>query len=117
MDAITFRLATDADAPALARLAGRDSARVPAGPVLLAEVAGVPAAARSLHDGHTVADPFLPTMHLVRALAAVAPSFAAPPDRPPADRLRSSPRALRPATATIGRLASLSGVDRPIVGR
>lgn len=98
MDAITFRLATDADAPALARLAGRDSAPLPPGPLLMAEVAGRPAAARSLRDGDSVADPFRPTEHLVRALAAVAPSFAAPPQDPPAARARSL-RALRPATA------------------
>lgn len=117
MAAITFRLATDADAPALARLAGRDSAPVPAPPVLLAEVAGVPAAARSLRDGRSVADPFRPTSHFVRALAAVAPSFAGPPDRPSAPGVRSPRRALRPAIATIGRSTTLSGVNRPIVGR
>lgn len=98
VDAITFRLATDGDAPALARLAGRDSAPVPDGPLLMVEVAGHPAAARSLRDGSSIADPFRPTEHLVRALAALAPSFAAPPEDPPAARVRSR-RALRPATA------------------
>ncbi len=66
---ITIRLAARDDQLALARLAALDSAdRVPAGPLLLAEVAGELRAALSLEDGAAIADPFYPTAHIVELL-------------------------------------------------
>ena len=49
---------TNADHEALARLAERDSARLPQGPVLGLEVEGSLVAATSLSSGETIADPF-----------------------------------------------------------
>ena len=70
--AVTIRVGTADDLPALRRLAALDSARVPALPVLIAEVDGAPRAALSLGDGATVADPFHLTESLVRMLATRA---------------------------------------------
>ncbi len=56
------------DVRALARLAALDSARVPAAPLLVAEVAGELRAALSLYDGATIADPFQRTASLVALL-------------------------------------------------
>jgi hypothetical protein len=58
---VSIRLANEADRAAVAELAAMDSARVPAEPVLVAEVDGVLRAARSLATGAQVADPFYPT--------------------------------------------------------
>jgi hypothetical protein len=68
-----------ADARALARLAGLDSARVPAAPLLVAEVAGELRAALSLHDGATIADPFQRTASLVALLTVRAAQLRAEP--------------------------------------
>jgi len=92
---LELRPATDADALALLTIAGRDSAEVPAGPLLIAETAGTPLAAISLATGEVVADPFWPTA------AAV-------------DALRRAARAGRPRRR-IGRL--LRRAERPAAGR
>jgi hypothetical protein len=63
-DTSVIRLATEHDADALRRLAALDSARPLTGRVLIGEIDGVPAAARSLATGRTIADPFLPTARL-----------------------------------------------------
>ena len=63
-----MRLATDDDAPALARLAALDSTRVPTGPMLLALVDGELRAAVPLAGGRAVADPWHPTADLVGLL-------------------------------------------------
>ena len=63
-DTYVMRLATDDDAAALRRLAALDNARPLTGPVLIGEIDGVPAAARSLETGRAIADPFLPTARL-----------------------------------------------------
>ena len=63
-DTSVIRLATEHDADDLRRLAALDSARPLTGRVLIGEINGVPAAARSLETGHTIADPFLPTARL-----------------------------------------------------
>jgi hypothetical protein len=65
---ISIRLASLADAPALARLAALDSACVPDGSVLLAERDGVVAAALALESGSVIADPFQLTEELVALL-------------------------------------------------
>jgi len=65
---IVLRLATSADANRVRTLAELDSARVPTGEVLLAEVDGRLRAALSLDAGHAIADPFHRTADLVRLL-------------------------------------------------
>ena len=67
---IVIRPALPEDQRALARLAGLDSASLPAAPLLVAEVGGELRAARSLHDGAVIADPFQRTASL-RALLAL----------------------------------------------
>lgn len=78
---ISIRAATSNDGPTLTRLAVLDSAPVPFGPVLLAEVDGEPRAALALRDGSVVADPFAPTADLVALLRVHAGAIA---DAPPA---------------------------------
>lgn len=67
-DTITIRTAGDADGAALRRLAALDSAGALAGPALLAEVGGVPAAAIAIDGGVVVADPFRLTADIVELL-------------------------------------------------
>ena len=62
---LVIRLARTDDEPAIERLAELDSARVPTGDVLVAEVRGSLWAALSLADFHAVADPFRPTGELL----------------------------------------------------
>jgi hypothetical protein len=69
---ITIRRATADDEPALAGLASLDSARIPAGAVLLAESRGKLTAALSLEDGAAIADPFRPTAGVVELLVTWA---------------------------------------------
>jgi hypothetical protein len=65
---ITIRSGTAADGVALERLAQLDSGRVPADPVLLAEVDGEVVAAISVASGAAIADPFRPTAGHVETL-------------------------------------------------
>jgi hypothetical protein len=65
---VPFRLARDADRPALAALAQLDDAPRLAGRVLLAEAHGAVVAALSLDGGRPVADPFEPTAAIVDLL-------------------------------------------------
>jgi hypothetical protein len=76
---IVIRPDRPADARALAHLAALDSATVPAGPLLVAEVAGELRAAISLADGRTIADPFQRTASLVALLAMRAGQLRANP--------------------------------------
>jgi hypothetical protein len=62
---LTLRLAGPADADALELRAERDSARVPRGDVVVAELGGEVLAAVSVADHHAVANPFKPTAELV----------------------------------------------------
>ncbi len=73
---ISIRAATASDGPALARLAALDSAPVPFGPVLLAEVDGRPKAALSLRDQSVVGDPFARTAELTELLRVHARATA-----------------------------------------
>jgi hypothetical protein len=66
---LVIRLARSDDEAAIERLAELDSARVPTGDVIVAEVHGAVWAALSLADFHAVADPFRPTGELVFLLA------------------------------------------------
>ena len=64
---VAIRLVDADEDGALARVAARDSASLPAGPWLVAEVDGQALAALSVADGDLVADPFSRTAEL-RAL-------------------------------------------------
>jgi hypothetical protein len=65
---LTIRVAAQADAPALRRLAELDSAPALPAPVLVAEQAGQAVAAVSLETGAANADPFQPSADAVRML-------------------------------------------------
>jgi hypothetical protein len=65
---IAIRRATPADRSVLERLASLDSARIPRGDVLIAEVGGEPQAAIEITTGATIADPFRATCTLVALL-------------------------------------------------
>ena len=65
---ISIRAAVPADARTLIRLAALDSAPVPIGPVLIADVGGEARAAIALRTGAIVADPFARTAELVELL-------------------------------------------------
>jgi hypothetical protein len=95
---LTIRLAGPEDAGALALLAALDSSRVPAGPLLLAEVDGDLWAAVAVHGGHAIADPFRPSGPLVELLQARARQLLGVPAR---RRWRGLPRARGYAVASI----------------
>lgn len=65
---INIRVATSADRRQLARIAGRDTASVPAGRLLVAAIGDEVRAAISLDDGSAIADPFHRTAELVTML-------------------------------------------------
>lgn len=94
------RIATDADARSLARLAQLDSARPLAGDILLAEEAGVAVAATSLHDRRVIADPFRSTINAEAALRVRAGALRAAERTPSlADRMRGAFSSVRPVAA------------------
>ena len=64
---ITIRRAHPEE-PGVLRIAALDSSRVPAAPLLVAEVNGQVRAALSIEDGRWVADPFHPTSDLLELL-------------------------------------------------
>jgi hypothetical protein len=65
---VVIRRSTDADGPALAALSALDSAPMPFGPALVAEVAGVPRAVLPLDGGRAFGDPFVRTDELIALL-------------------------------------------------
>jgi hypothetical protein len=81
-DSVTVRRSYPDDARALRMLAERDGRRVPAAPMLVAEVSGRLLAARSLHNGASISDPFQPTAHLVELLALRSAHLREPVDSP-----------------------------------
>jgi hypothetical protein len=89
---ITLRHASTADERALRDLAALDSQRLPAGPLLVAEVDGELRSAISLSDGAVVADPFRHTAHLVELMRAHAASQASSARRAPQAGRRRRPR-------------------------
>jgi hypothetical protein len=91
---IAIRQALPGDGPALSRLAALDSAPVPFGDVLLAEVDGSLRAALHVASGHAVADPFAPTAELVELLRLHA-SRVAPAEAPARPRLTGAVRRVR----------------------
>ena len=85
---LTIRLAAAADAPALRRLAQRDSAPPPAAAgMLVAEVGGELRTAVSLAGGAVIADPFHHTAELVAILRARARQLCDQTARPTRGRL------------------------------
>jgi hypothetical protein len=65
---VTVRLAEPTDYEAIVRLAGLDSARVPTGDLVVAELAGSIQAALPVYGGTAIANPFVPTADLVKLL-------------------------------------------------
>ena len=65
---VTIRWAVPTDLAALERVAALDSKRLPAGPLLIASVDGQIRAAVSTIDDKAIADPFFPSLNLVRLL-------------------------------------------------
>ena len=65
---LALRVAAEADAPAIERLAALDSSTVPAQPLLVAERDGAMVAAISLSAGDVIADPFELTADVVDLL-------------------------------------------------
>jgi hypothetical protein len=87
---VSIRLATEADAATLQRLAALDGKPALRGTILIAEADGVPLAAWSTADQRHVADPFAPTAGLVSLLRSRAELLRAPSrrSRGPGRRLR-----------------------------
>ena len=83
---LTLRLADDRDTRRLRILAQLDSAPVPSGPMLIAEVDGRLRAALPLDGGEPIADPFRRSADLIELLRARAAQLAGP------DRRRWRPR-------------------------
>jgi hypothetical protein len=82
-----IRRATEADRPALRRLAELDSQRPLTGMTLMGEIDGHVAVALSMTDGRVIADPFQPTARLTPRLRARADALRAV-TRTPAQRRR-----------------------------
>ncbi|HEY5197035.1 MAG TPA: hypothetical protein VIJ51_08410 [Solirubrobacteraceae bacterium] len=93
---VTLRPSTSHDAAEIIRLATIDSAPVPTGPLLLAEVDGELRAALGITDGGVIADPFVSTSALVELLR-VRHGRRHSRDRRSGRRLRFAPRAGRGA--------------------
>ncbi|HEV2752286.1 MAG TPA: hypothetical protein VGV36_00480 [Solirubrobacteraceae bacterium] len=99
-DAVTVRWAQPGDEAALRRLAERDSVRVPADPVLVAQEAGEIRAAMGMGQPSVVADPFHPTAHLVELLELRAAQLRRQRSSFPRPRRRAArSRAWRPQPA------------------
>ena len=94
-DTIIIRATTEHDAPAIARLALLDSAPVPRGRALVAEVDGTMRALVPLDGGNAIADPFAHTAHLVELLRSHAVALAAARPAP----ARRAERRLAPVPA------------------
>ena len=79
---ISIRPATASDGRTLMRIAALDSAPMPFGPVLIAEIDGEPKAALSLNDDRVIADPFTRTAEVVALLRVHARTVAERDQRP-----------------------------------
>lgn len=99
---VAVRVLHDTDAARLGRIAARDSAPVPSGRMLGAEVDGALVAAISLSDGSIVADPFSSTAVAVEHLQLRARQLGG------SKRRRLLPRLRRPAQRQRSR-GSLAG--------
>ena len=87
VDGVLLRLARAGDDSDLVRLAALDSALPLAGPALIAEENGAIVAALCLSTGRAVADPFVPSLHLVELLRRHAACRHAPAAAPRGRRL------------------------------
>jgi hypothetical protein len=67
-NAYVVRMSTPDDETALRHLAALDSQPPLEGPVMIGEIRGTPVAALSLADDRVVADPFIPTAHLLATM-------------------------------------------------
>ena len=94
-DAVVLRTAHADDEPDLVRLAALDSARPLTGPAFVAEQNGAIVAALCLSTGRTVANPFVPSLHVVELLCRHAAGRNASAAAPRTRRLmpRLAPRA------------------------
>jgi uncharacterized protein (DUF849 family) len=82
IETVVIRRASTDDLDALRYLAALDSARALMGDVLVAESDGIVRAAYSVDEQRAIADPFLPTAHLVTLLQTrAAPLREARPKR------------------------------------
>ena len=75
---VVIRMATAADRSSLERLAQLDSADMPTGATLIAELGERAVAALSLNDGDAIADPFVPTGDIVALLRLRATQLNTP---------------------------------------
>ena len=96
--AVTIREGEPADDAALRRLAERDSATVPSGPLVVALAGGELRAAVAIDDGATIADPFHRTDELVELARTRATQLR---------ERRQSPLRIVARTAHAGRPAGL----------
>jgi hypothetical protein len=80
-DRVTVRRAHYGDEAALADLAALDSTRLPEGPMLVAEADSRVLAALPLGSGRPIADPFVPSAHLVELLRMRAEQIEHKPAR------------------------------------
>jgi hypothetical protein len=99
---ITVRALHEPDRPAIQRLAGLDSAEVPVGNSLGAEIDGVLVAMLSLDDGSVIADPFRPTSSATELLRLRARQLGAGGQRRRLPRLRRRPATPRSRGALAG---------------
>jgi hypothetical protein len=91
---LQIRAATDADMPALVRLARLDSSRPPVGTIIVAEEGGEITAALAAEDGATIANPFRATAPVVAMLRLRAEQLKPPSKRrtlPSLRRVRANP--------------------------
>jgi len=95
------RMAVDEDRPNLRRVAALDSQAPLAGPVLMGEINGVPAAAISLTSGRVVADPFRHTAELVAMLRLRAEALTGARRPSLRDRIAGGLRVTRPAVPRV----------------
>jgi hypothetical protein len=79
---VVIREATAGDAATLQRLAQRDSATLPEGRMLVAEVGGEPRAAMTLDGKSAIADPFARTAELLALLRTRAHQVTSAERRP-----------------------------------
>ena len=86
---VVIRRATSNDGPALAALSALDSAPMPFGPALVAEVAGVPRAVLPLDGGRSFGDPFVRTDELLALLRLRARQIHSEQDSGPGVRRRA----------------------------
>jgi hypothetical protein len=89
---VTLRLANEADAAGLERLAQVDSSPLPPGPYLVAERDRRMEAAISLVTGEPIADPFRRTAELLELLRCHAGNLELTEEHSSATQLRPRPR-------------------------